>query len=377
MKSVAAVAGAALLLASIPTLAQDEAAAGVDVVAESETTSEPRLPGGFLTTDYLGFLVGYTLADSGRNLQNADIDTAYGVSALYGHLFTDSHWGYEINVFSDVYETEAALRTDYYRYGFGGDVTYSFGDRTKFTPFLLGGAGFAYNDVYPNVAGTDDEFDWFGNLGAGFVTGPLTNIGFLRLRGEARYVYDDYSGGDGDIRVGLGIEIPLLKGVVLPPPTVTESVQIVEVSTGLLDSDGDGVVDEKDNCPDTPAGTRVNGEGCPLEKIISLKGVTFEFNQARLRPDAVTILDSASSILKRYPDMNVEVAGHTDNVGNDSYNQNLSERRADAVRTYFTEQGVPASQMSVKGYGEAEPAGDNETEEGRELNRRVELRILN
>src|SRR5581483_8937254 len=99
-------------------------------------------------------------------------------------------------------------------------------------------------------------------------------------------------------------------------------VQVVK--TGLEDSDGDGIVDSKDKCPDTPPNTRVDGDGCPLPKIIQLKGVTFEFNKARLRPDSKTVLDTMVEIMKRYPDMQVEVAGHTDNIGSDEYNQKLS-----------------------------------------------------
>ena len=167
----------------------------------------------------------------------------------------------------------------------------------------------------------------------------------IRLRGEARYVLDGFADRYGDVRVGLGIEVPLLKDVMLRP--APDLVQIVEVDTGLIDSDDDGVVDSRDKCPATPAGARVDGEGCPLSKIIELKGVTFEFNLARLRPDAETILDGAAAILKKYPDLKVEVAGYTDNKGAAAHNRKLSENRAAAVRNYFIDHGVPAAQMTV------------------------------
>lgn len=403
MKSVIGIFGATALLASASAFAQipmtdtaDPAAepaaaepAAVDAAADTAAPSEPAAessdsgsaptaPAGYVTQDYLGIIGTYTLADSVRNIGPSDIDHALGFSAIYGHQFQDHpHWGYEIHGFTETIETGEALRTDFYRYGGGIDATYAFNNRAEFTPFLLAGGGMNYNDVYPNAGGggaTEDSWDWFLNAGGGFVTAPVTKMGYLRVRGEARYIYDSFA-ETGDIRIGLGIEIPLLKDKAMP--AAKESVQIVEVATGLKDDDQDGVINDKDKCPATPPGTRVDGDGCPLQKIIALKGVTFEFNKTRLRPDAVTILDGAASILKRYPDMNVEVAGHTDNVGSDEYNQKLSEGRADAVRTYFTEHGVPASQMTVKGYGEAEPVADNETEEGRELNRRVELRVLN
>lgn len=399
MKPVLGVLSLATLLASAGAYAQDEAVpaaepapvaetAPADAASDSPATENAaeagyRLPGGFLTRDYLGILGTYNFPDSGRDVTPADVKRATGFDFIYGHQLDKPHWGYEVHGFTETFETGTALRTDFYRYGLGGDVTYAFGDgsRSAFTPFLLGGGGLSYNDIYPNTT-QDDGFNWFLNVGAGFVTKPLTSIGFLRFRGEARYVYDNFADAYGDIKVGLGVEIPLLRASTLEPAAepatkVVEVEKIVEVPTGVLDSDGDGVVDDKDKCPGTPAGTRVNGEGCPLEKIIALDGVTFEFNKARLRPDAQTILDDASETLKKYPDMKVEVAGHTDNIGDDAYNQRLSQERAAAVRDYFVEKQIPTDQMTVKGYGKADPVADNATEEGRERNRRVELRILN
>jgi outer membrane protein OmpA-like peptidoglycan-associated protein len=144
-----------------------------------------------------------------------------------------------------------------------------------------------------------------------------------------------------------------------------------------LDGDGDGVVDALDKCPNTPAGDKVDNQGCTLLKTIVLKGVNFDFNTAQLRADASAILDDAVAILKRYPALKVEVAGHTDSNGADAYNQRLSENRAKAVMDYFVGKGVDAAQLSAKGYGESEPVADNATADGRAQNRRVELRILN
>lgn len=367
MKPVIKLIGAAALLLCAPIFAQGEE-------ADLYTT-----PGGYITRDYFGVLGTYTEADKDRSFGLADIDQGIGLDLLYGHMFDQSHFGFEIHGFSDNFETRDSLRTDFYRYGAGADLTLALGDRTGFTFFLLAGGGGTYNDVFPDQDGQGekrDDYDWFANAGLGFVTAPVTQIGLLRIRGEVRYVYDNYADAYGDIRAGLGVEVPLLKPAALPPAAIS-TVQVVQVSTGLLDTDGDGVVDEKDRCPGTPLRTRVDGNGCPLSKVIALNGVTFEFDQARLRPDAQTILDDASAILRRYPDMKVEVAGHTDSMGSDSYNQKLSERRAAAVREYFVERGIAPAQMSVRGYGEAEPEVSNETEAGRERNRRVELRILN
>lgn len=141
-----------------------------------------------------------------------------------------------------------------------------------------------------------------------------------------------------------------------------------------LDGDGDGVVDSKDKCPNTPAGTPVNNEGCDLAAEHVLHGVRFEFDSARLTSESTSVLNDALEILKRNSDLQVEIAGHTDSSGPDSYNQGLSERRAKAVYDYLVDKGANASNLSYKGYGESSPVADNATREGRSENRRVEFR---
>ena len=142
-----------------------------------------------------------------------------------------------------------------------------------------------------------------------------------------------------------------------------------------LDSDGDGVVDSKDECPNTPAGERVDFRGCPFTKEIQLPGVVFDTNSADLRPESFAILDGAAGTLLRYTDIKVEVAGHTDSVGSDGYNQNLSQRRAETVLKYLADKGV-TNAVRARGYGERQPIASNATEEGRLANRRVTLRIV-
>ncbi|MEZ5458155.1 MAG: OmpA family protein [Steroidobacteraceae bacterium] len=143
-----------------------------------------------------------------------------------------------------------------------------------------------------------------------------------------------------------------------------------------LDSDGDGVVDSKDECPNTPAGERVDFRGCPFTKEIQLPRVVFDTNSAELRPESFEVLDGAVSTLQRYSDIRVEVAGHTDSVGSDGYNQALSARRADTVLKYLQDKGV-TNAVRARGYGERQPIASNATEEGRLANRRVVLRIIN
>lgn len=143
-----------------------------------------------------------------------------------------------------------------------------------------------------------------------------------------------------------------------------------------LDSDGDGVIDALDQCQGTPAGSKVDSRGCTLSGTLILKGVNFDNDLSELRPDAVAILDQAVATLQANPGVKVEVGGHTDSRNSDWYNLGLGERRAKAVMQYFISKGVAADRLSAKSYGESMPIADNETEEGRMQNRRVELKIL-
>jgi OOP family OmpA-OmpF porin len=141
------------------------------------------------------------------------------------------------------------------------------------------------------------------------------------------------------------------------------------------DLDGDGVLNEQDQCPDTPKGDRVDAVGCTLKAEIRLEGVVFETGKATLLPESIPTLESAVATLKRYPDLRIEVAGHTDSRGADAYNQDLSNRRANAVATYLRDAGVTNS-ITSRGYGESQPIASNDTDEGRQQNRRVVLRVL-
>jgi OOP family OmpA-OmpF porin len=143
-----------------------------------------------------------------------------------------------------------------------------------------------------------------------------------------------------------------------------------------LDSDADGVIDSQDKCPDTPKGDRVDAAGCSFKDEIKLPGVMFETNKAELLPESLPVLEGAIATLKRYPELNIEVAGHTDSRGSDAYNLDLSARRAQTVLKYLHDGGVQ-NVLKSRGYGERLPVASNNTDEGRQANRRVVLRVLN
>ncbi len=111
----------------------------------------------------------------------------------------------------------------------------------------------------------------------------------------------------------------------------------------------------------------------PVKEKIVLRGVNFDFNKATIRPDAQVILDEAANILKRNPDVKVNVDGYTDDIGTPQYNQKLSEKRAASVVDYLAKQGVEKTRLTARGFGETNPVDSNKTPEGRAKNRRVEL----
>ncbi|HIQ40433.1 MAG TPA: OmpA family protein [Sulfurivirga caldicuralii] len=102
----------------------------------------------------------------------------------------------------------------------------------------------------------------------------------------------------------------------------------------------------------------------------------FKTNSAELNDDAFGKLDLIVEYMKKYPAKRIVMEGHTDNVGSEAYNKTLSERRAQAVKNYLVSQGITADRIEIVGYGESQPIADNSTPEGRQLNRRVEIKLI-
>jgi len=103
--------------------------------------------------------------------------------------------------------------------------------------------------------------------------------------------------------------------------------------------------------------------------------ILFDFGSAGLRPESQTTLRDLAANFQKYPDEAVDVEGHTDNVGSAAYNQTLSENRANSVRSFLVSSGVPAARVTAVGFGETKPKASNDTPEGRQFNRRVEIHI--
>ncbi|MDP2388483.1 MAG: OmpA family protein [Bacteroidota bacterium] len=148
---------------------------------------------------------------------------------------------------------------------------------------------------------------------------------------------------------------------------------------GCPDTDGDGVSDKEDRCP-LVKGT-IENKGCPeipREDIVKINVIAskiyFETGSAKLKLISNSQLDDLATILNRNSAVNMTIEGHTDNVGDDAYNMDLSQKRTESVRDYLISKGVPASRLTAIGYGETKPVADNAKAAGKAKNRRVELK---
>ena len=156
------------------------------------------------------------------------------------------------------------------------------------------------------------------------------------------------------------------------------------------DTDGDGVCDGVDRCPDTPRGAQVSVDGCPIEVIeretelldtgmMRLQNVNFETGKSDIAPESYPVLDVVGQVLVKWPGLRVEVGGHTDSRGSEVKNQALSEARASSVLSYLTQKfpALQPGQYMVMGYGESKPIAPNTTPLNMAKNRRVEFVVIN
>jgi outer membrane protein OmpA-like peptidoglycan-associated protein len=170
-------------------------------------------------------------------------------------------------------------------------------------------------------------------------------------------------------------------------PMVAEDPDTFQDQDGCPDPDNDGdtLLDGVDQCPNEAE--VFNGwqdkEGCPDDLPAEIKkfsgkiaGIKFETGKDRIRSESYRTLNEAAAVLLKFPEIRLEVQGHTDDVGDDARNLDLSQRRAQAVVNYLIKKGVPADRLVAKGYGETTPVAANDTSANRALNRRVEFLIL-
>ena len=349
---------------------------------------------------YITTTGGMNLQDASRGTQTAPFLALGFGKYLSQNWSLDAQVNYQNPVFKNVSPNLRNPNLTQWASGYSGDQNWSqYGvsidlrrhfnaEGRNWNPYVLLGLGLQHSeeeyDAYPNPNSPAQRTD--NNLAAKVGIGMEGELGPVRTRAELAYRadFDDSSIASpdsswfGDTLASVGFVIPLgaREEAAAPPPPPPPAATCAD-----KDGDGDGVNDCNDKCPTSQAGEAVDATGCKAKITIDLKGVNFDFDKATLRPDAVGILNEAVEILKRYPELKVEVAGHTDLCGDDKRNQKLSQSRAEVVYKYLTDNGVDASRLSgPTGYGESRPMVQTEQTSPacrNESNRRTELNVQN
>ncbi len=284
----------------------------------------------------------------------------------------EEHWNVELAVQRLSLEGENDSANEIDQTGLILNVLNVYNRDGRFSPYLLGGIGFVNDD--PGGSVHDEE-----NLQAQAGLGVFMDLWGKRvaLRTEAVYRWEDSTDSLNDWMVNMGLQValgtreaaPVAVPVAAAPPPPPPPPPAPPPPPP--DGDGDGVVDASDQCPDTPRGERVGTQGCTCELVRRLQ---FALDSAELTDQDKAVLDEVADNLTRLKFISGTVVGHTDDAGTEAYNQDLSERRAQAVASYLEGKGIGQGRLTISGAGESQPIADNSTREGRAENRRVTLR---
>lgn len=278
---------------------------------------------------------------------------------------------------SDAFDAEQEMISGNFLIGFEEFSGYT---DNAFKPYALVGAGRSKIEIEDAsgemVSGTVDTI---GNLGLG----AMYRINdALSLRGEARAIHNfDQNWWEGMALAGLEVVLGghLAPTVAVPPmqEPLVDTAPVVVVESDL-DSDGDGVPDSIDACPGTPMNVVVDERGCPVPVDITdeLKmelRVFFDNDKSTIKNQYKPEIAKVAEKMREYPNSTARVEGHASKTGPSArYNQRLSEARAVAVKSMLTNEfGIEPNRLSTVGYGYDQPIADNNTEEGRAMNRRV------
>ena len=333
---------------------------------------------------YVAGAVGVNVQDSSRATEDTQLAT------LGFGKFLNPNWSIDLELNYQNPDKSNNPNLWWSQYGTSVDARYHFRNAThSWWPYVRMGLGVQrHEEEFVGVV-ADGNFpaeasgtNLAANLGAGlqFDFGRVdlrTEVGTrIDLDDEQARPVNDQEDYFTDILASIGMTVALG-----PEPMAPVAPAPVAPNCADSDDDGDGVNNCDDKCPGSQAGQTIGPDGCPVPVSIDLKGVNFDFDRSTLRPDAVAILGEAAQILSRYPELRVEVAGHTDLCGSDTYNQSLSERRARTVYDYLTGNGVDAARLAgPTGYGESRPLAPTAQtlpECRSETNRRTELNVQN
>lgn len=337
-----AVIGSLVAASSFGALAQGQGAVEVEAFAKHY----------FANSDHRGF-------------QNSD-GQLYG--GTIGYFLTDAvELALGLGAYSDI--NGDARRSDGHHRNIKGtystaDAIYHFRDAgVRLRPYVS--AGFAYQTIGQGQTGR--HHSTFAEIGAGMKY-YVTNYLYTRAGVDGMYNIDD---GYAEWMAGVGVGVNF-------GGTPKKARPVEEPVAPCVDADGDGVCDNVDKCPGTPANVAVDAEGCTaVAEVVRVElDVKFDFDKSVVKEESYSDIKSLADFMKQYPQTTTTVEGHTDSVGPDAYNQKLSERRAKAVRNVLVDEyGVEGGRVDSVGYGETRPVADNATAEGRAINRRVEAEV--
>lgn len=337
----------------------------------------------------------YVSGSAGVNFQDTDRMTQDAPFMTLGvGKFLNPNWSFDVELNYQNPDKNISPDLWWSQYGISADARYHFRHAdSKWWPYIRMGLGWQRHEEegIRDPAFGEPDGGWpaqheDNNLAANLGVGLQFDFGRVDMRTEigTRIDFDktqfrpqnEQQNYFTDLLASVGLTVALG-----PEPMAPVGPAPMAPSCADLDDDGDGVNNCDDKCPGSEAGQTIGPDGCPVPVSIDLKGVNFDFDKSTLRPDAVSILNEAIEILKRYPDLTVEVAGHTDLCGSDAYNQSLSERRASAVYDYLTSNGIDAGRLvGPNGYGESRPLESTPQTFPAcksETNRRTELNVQN
>lgn len=307
----------------------------------------------------IDFLVGRNLILGSSSFEDR-ADSGFGLNANLRHYMSDT-WsvglGYHYLDFTDVDTKDHALYL----------ISSYEGEYEGLIPFVTGGLG---------VAKVSDTISYSAIAFHGAVGVRKKWKDNIKFHASLQIHHipedDDRDNSQTIISPMIGVTFSLYKKeeMKIKPP--------IDVTMDSIDSDKDGIIDNDDQCPGTPVGTPVNYLGCKKDEEVNISlDVKFELGSSLLDQGYVDDLQKLASIMEKNPSLKIEVQGHTDNSGEESFNMKLSQERASSVANYLTRNlGIASDRVMAKGYGPKVPLGDNSTFQGRKKNRRVEAKLM-
>lgn len=281
----------------------------------------------------------------------------FGIN-LDNSIFNQVEFGYDRSDNID-YKAGRTDNTDFNRYYANIVKEYKLSPTTALYSLI----GIGYEDLSNEQL--DNKDGMFAQYGGGVKYWVTDNFA---LKAEVRHAIK-FDHGDNNLFYSLGFTIPFGEKAAPVVAKVEPKPAPAPVVKAPVDSDGDGVYDDKDKCPNTPKGTVVDENGCP--KIIRLH-VKFDFDKSSVKPEFMPEIQKVADFMKQNKGYKVVLEGHTDSKGSDAYNMKLSDQRAKAVAKALETLGVSTADVTTEAYGESKPIATNDTEAGRAENRRVD-----